>query len=91
MSTGKPHPDFPAKIDNSDIDAGKFEENICIIFCSIVPLFMVARFYSRIIAKQLGVDDWASLAAFVRILILCRRSHRRRQETNCTVGICDDL
>lgn len=65
MATVKPHPEFPAVIDNSDIGHGDFEKNACIIFCSVVPVFIILRFYSRIVAKQLGVDDWASLAAFV--------------------------
>jgi hypothetical protein len=83
----KPHPEFPAVIDNSDVGAGTFEQNACIIFCAIVPVFIVARFYSRIIAKQLGIDDWAALGAFVsRSLSRCEE-----EDTDSPAGIRDDV
>lgn len=52
-------------VDNSDIGHGDFERIACIVFLTITPLFLIARFLSRILSKQLGSDDWAALAAFV--------------------------
>ncbi|KFY79430.1 hypothetical protein V499_01559 [Pseudogymnoascus sp. VKM F-103] len=52
-------------IDNSDIHHGDFEKIACIVFVSITPAFLIARFASRILDKQVGNDDWASLAAFI--------------------------
>lgn len=52
-------------IDNSDLHHGDYERVACIIFVSIVPVFIFARFASRILSKQVGNDDWAALAAFV--------------------------
>ena len=57
-------------VDNSDIHHGDFEKIACIVFFCITPLFLLARFWSRIISKQLGNDDWAALGAFVRDLVL---------------------
>lgn len=53
-------------VDNSDIHHGDFEKIACIIFLCITPTFVIARFVSRIMSKQVGNDDWAALAAFVR-------------------------
>ena len=55
-----PHPK-----DNSDIHHGDFEKIACIVFVSITPVFLIARFMARILAKQVGMDDWASLGAWV--------------------------
>lgn len=51
--------------DNSDINHGDFERIACLVFCGVTPLFLSARFWSRILSKQLGVDDWAAVAACV--------------------------
>lgn len=54
-------------VDNSDIHHGDFERTACIVFLCITPIFLMARFLSRILSKQLGNDDWAALAAFVGV------------------------
>ncbi|KFZ24156.1 hypothetical protein V502_01368 [Pseudogymnoascus sp. VKM F-4520 (FW-2644)] len=51
-------------IDNSDIHHGDFEKIACIVFVSVTPAFLIARFASRSLVKQVGNDDWAALAAF---------------------------
>ncbi|KAH7313000.1 hypothetical protein BKA65DRAFT_558216 [Rhexocercosporidium sp. MPI-PUGE-AT-0058] len=52
-------------VDNSDLHHGDFEKRAVIIFLCLTPTFLLARFVSRITSKQLGIDDWAALAAFV--------------------------
>jgi len=52
-------------VDNSDLHHGDFERTACIVFLCVTPIFLIARFASRILSKQIGIDDWAALAAFV--------------------------
>jgi len=54
-----------AVVDNSDIHHGHYEWVACVIFCAVTPAFLLARFYSRLVSKQLGSDDWAALGAWV--------------------------
>jgi hypothetical protein len=54
-----------AEEDLSDLDHGNFERIACLVFCAITPTFLLTRFWSRILAKQLGPDDWSALAACV--------------------------
>ena len=90
----KPHPLKPAVIDNSDVGHGDFEKNACIVFVAVVPVFITARFYSRIIAKQLGVDDWASLGAFVsskRTRQMFIKTRPLKLELTDDIGIHNDV
>lgn len=64
-------------IDNSDIHHGDFEKIACIVFISVTPAFLIARFASRILAKQVGNDDWAALAAFVRFFCYSLTTSKR--------------
>lgn len=59
-----------AVVDNSDLHHGDFERIACIVFISITPTFLIARFVSRMTSKQVGVDDWAALGAFVSDVLL---------------------
>ncbi|RDW78310.1 hypothetical protein BP5796_06162 [Coleophoma crateriformis] len=54
--------------DLSDIHHADYEKEACIIFCVIVPFFVFVRFWSRILAKQLGSDDWAALISLFTAL-----------------------
>jgi len=53
-----------AVVDNSDINHGHYEWVACVVFCAVTPVFLLARFYSRIVSKQLGSDDWAAVGAW---------------------------
>lgn len=52
-------------VDNSDLGHGDYERIACIVFLCVTPTFLIARFLSRITSKQVGIDDWSALAAFV--------------------------
>jgi hypothetical protein len=49
----------------SDLHHGDYERKACLAFVSITPVFIIIRFMSRILSKQLGSDDWAALTAWV--------------------------
>jgi hypothetical protein len=51
--------------DTSDLHHGNYERVACLIFIVLAPFFLFTRFWSRILAKQVGSDDWAALAACV--------------------------
>ncbi|KAG9241409.1 hypothetical protein BJ878DRAFT_230803 [Calycina marina] len=53
-----------AEYDISDLHHGDFEKKAVTAFFCVTPVFLIARFISRLLAKQLGTDDWAALAAF---------------------------
>jgi hypothetical protein len=50
---------------HSDLHHGDYERKACLAFVSITPVFIIIRFMSRILSKQLGSDDWAALTAWV--------------------------
>jgi hypothetical protein len=52
-------------VDTSDLHHGDYERIACIVFIVLAPFFLFTRFWSRILAKQVGSDDWAALAACV--------------------------
>lgn len=51
--------------DTSDINHGNYERVACLIFVALIPFFLFTRFWSRLLSKQVGSDDWAALAAGV--------------------------
>ena len=50
----------------SDLNHGNYERVACLVFVVLVPTFLFTRFWSRLLSKQVGSDDWAALAAGVR-------------------------
>lgn len=74
-------------IDNSDIHHGDFEKIACIAFVSITPALLIARFASRILDKQVGNDDWASLAAHVGFFLLLANNLKRNGKSFTDVNI----
>lgn len=53
------------KADTSDLNHGDYERVACIVFVALVPTVLLTRFWSRMLSKQVGSDDWAALAAGV--------------------------
>lgn len=47
----------------SDLNHGNYERVACLIFVALIPTFLFTRFWSRLLSKQVGSDDWAALAA----------------------------
>lgn len=51
--------------DTSDLQHGNYERVTCLVFVALTPTFLFTRFWSRLLSKQVGSDDWAALAAGV--------------------------
>lgn len=60
--------------EDSDINHGAYERTACIVFCTITPIFVIARCWSRISSKQFGLDDWAAVVGSVSIAPIEGRS-----------------